>query len=234
MPSQTELLFDLGLKDRLVGRTKFCVLPESKLDDVARIGGTKNVQIDAVRALKPDLIIANKEENVKEAIEALRGEFPVYTSDVCDLTSALEMISEVSVLTDTSVRGQEMIEQIKSRIVISKKFEGQRVIYLIWKDPWMTVGGDTFISAILREAGLVNVFEKETRYPSTSLSEIADLSPDLLFLSSEPYPFKDKDRKELGTKLLGTMVSNVAGEIFSWYGSRLLHLPVDWPSILGD
>lgn len=234
VPSQTELLFDLGLETQMVGRTKFCILPKGKVEDIQRIGGTKNVQIDSIRALDPDLIIANKEENTKETIEALRLEFPVWTSDVFDIDSSLNMIAQVGEMTDTLTQAQDFNLQIRKRLNSSKKFEGQRVIYLIWKDPWMTVGGDTFISAVLKESGLQNVFENEKRYPITSLEEIAQLSPDLLLLSSEPYPFKGEDRDDLGTKLLGTHVSNVAGEIFSWYGSRLLHLPVDWPSILGD
>ena len=234
VPSQTELLYDIGLGERVVGITKFCVRPEEWFRTKARVGGTKQVHLDRVRALEPDLIIANKEENTREDIEALAQESPVWVSDVRDLDQALDMVARVGALTDTTERAGELVA------AITAAFDGLAPLqptlsaaYLIWREPWMAVGGDTFIDDMLQRCGLRNVFSgREGRYPAVSPAELAAADPDVVLLSSEPYPFGEKHLQEIGLLLPGVPVRLVDGEAFSWYGSRLLHAPAYFSGLL--
>lgn len=227
VPSQTELLHDLGLGDRVVGITKFCIHPETWFRSKARVGGTKQVDLDKVRALKPDLIIGNKEENSREDIEALEQEFPVWMSDVRDLEGALDMIRCVGALTGTAGTAESLAVRIAAGFEALKPLPQRRsVAYLIWREPWMAAGGDTFIQDMLQCIGLDNVFEgSQDRYPAVSPAELAAADPDVVLLSSEPYPFKEKHIAELNMLLPGCPVLLVDGEAFSWYGSRLLRSP---------
>lgn len=220
VPSQTELLFDLGLSDQIVGVTKFCVHP---LNDKPRVGGTKKLHIDKIRELQPDLIIANKEENEQDQIVALMQEFPVWVTDVHDLESALEMISQISRITNRAERGMQLVSEIENAFEQLENFPKKdphftKVAYFIWKDPWMVAGGDTFISAMLEKCGFENVFKKRTRYPVITPEELHNTDCQLVLLSSEPFPFK-----ETHISFFKTLPAQlVDGEMFSWYGSRIL------------
>ena len=233
VPSQTELLYDLGHDKEVVGITKFCVHPESWFRHKTRIGGTKQINTGLIRECKPDLILANKEENVKEQVEALAKEFPVWTSDVRDLPSALDMITQVGLLTGKEPVASNLVAQISKNFSrlgtpdseLPAPISRLRTIYLIWKDPYMTAGGDTFIHAMLEAAGFQNIYAGQTRYPEITLDQIKEDRPELLLLSSEPFPFKQKHIDELQPDLPGTRILLVDGEMFSWYGSRLLYAP---------
>jgi ABC-type Fe3+-hydroxamate transport system substrate-binding protein len=227
VPSQTELLYDLGLGDRVIGITKFCVHPEEWFRTKPRIGGTKKVDLDKVRALKPDLIIGNKEENEKKDIETLAREFPVWISDVRDLPGALDMIRRVGELTGTSPKAEEIASSIEQRFTMLAPLDPTlTVAYLIWREPYMAAGHGTFVNDMLRRCGLVNVFDEgDARYPEITPQELAEADPDLILLSSEPYPFQEKHFAELNMICPGTPVRLVDGELFSWYGSRLLRSP---------
>lgn len=227
VPSQTELLFDLGLGERVVGITKFCVHPEEWFRTKTRVGGTKKVDLERVRALQPDLIIGNKEENERADIEALQAEFPVWMSDVRDLEGALDMIRRVGELTGTGSNAEVMANEIAAGFArLAPVTEGRRVAYLIWRDPWMAAGSDTFVHDMLRRCGHTNAFaDRSERYPEVSASRLAAADPDLILLSSEPYPFKEKHIAELNMVAPGTPVRLVDGEMYSWYGSRLLLAP---------
>lgn len=226
VPSITELLFDLGLEDRVAGITKFCVHPEHWFRMKTRVGGTKNIKIDTIQSIAPDLIIANKEENVKEQIELLASGFPVWVTDINNFEEALEMIIQTGQITGKKERASQLSQQIQMAFtalpVLTKKI---RTVYLIWKDPWMTVGGDTFIQDMMDKAGLLNVFGEAKRYPVITLEKIEEARPELVLLSSEPYPFKQKDVDQLQSLLPDTRILAADGEIFSWYGSRLLKAP---------
>ena len=223
VPSQTELLFSLGLDKEVVGITKFCVHPESWFRTKTRVGGTKQLHIDRIKQLQPDLIIANKEENGREQIEELAKEFPVWISDVNNVQGALEMVQAVGILTGRPREAGDLITQIKTVFTQAQPPETRlKTAYLIWKDPYMTIGGDTFINDMLDHAGFTNIFADRLRYPELSLNELRELDCELLLLSSEPYPFKQKHVEELQLHLPGTRIILVDGEIFSWYGSRLL------------
>ncbi|HRO98789.1 MAG TPA: helical backbone metal receptor [Flavobacteriales bacterium] len=227
VPSQTELLHDLGLGDRVVGITKFCIHPYAWFRSKARVGGTKIVDLDKVRALKPDLIIGNKEENSQEDIEALEREFPVWMSDVRDLDGALEMIRRVGELTATSEKAGELSRQIAEAFnTLERPGTPLSAAYFIWRDPLMVAGGDTFISDMMHRAGFTNAFaHRKERYAEISPAELAAADPDVILLSSEPYPFAEKHLIEFNMICPGTPVKLVDGELFSWYGSRLLRSP---------
>jgi ABC-type Fe3+-hydroxamate transport system substrate-binding protein len=224
VPSQTELLHVLGLGERVVGITKFCVHPNVWFRTKTRVGGTKKVDIEKIRSLRPDLIIGNKEENEKQDIEALSMEYPVWISDVRDLPSALEMIRRVGELTGTSPKAESLAQAIRSGFnSLKAREQGRSVAYLIWRDPFMVAGGDTFVNDMLTRCGLTNVFaDQSDRYPKIEARELAAADPDLILLSSEPYPFADKHIAEFNMICPGTPVRIVDGELFSWYGSRLL------------
>ncbi|HEX8333649.1 MAG TPA: helical backbone metal receptor [Segetibacter sp.] len=231
VPSQTELLYHLGLAEEVVGITKFCIHPNEWFRTKVRVGGTKTVNINKVKSLSPDLILANKEENVKEQIEALGEIAPVYVSDIKNLEDALDMIKHVGKLVDREQKANEMAENIHSDFELLKSFVEPinqstykvSTAYLIWKDPYMAAGGDTFINDLMLRCGLKNVFSDQQRYPEISTSQLSQLICEVLLLSSEPYPFKQKHIDELQQQLRGTKILLVDGEMFSWYGSRLLH-----------
>jgi len=236
VPSQTELLADLGLEHEVVGITKFCVHPNEWYRNKPRVGGTKDVKADRVAALSPDLIIANKEENVKEQVEALSNIAPVWTSDINTLADAYEMIRQIGIIINTEKKAADIIQKTAQGFALleeqSKKMQPKTCVYLIWKDPYMTVGSDTFIHDMLGHCSLHNLFATSKRYPTTSMEALQSLSPDILLLSSEPYPFAEKHIAVLQHALPGTQIVMVDGEMFSWYGSRLMQAPAYFCGLL--
>lgn len=226
VPSQTELLFELGLSVEIIGVTKFCVHPAPQLKMKTKVGGTKKLNIELIRSLKPDLIIGNKEENTKEDIELLSREFPVWISDVHHLEDAMKTITQIAELVDRQPEAAYLnhlinagftdLQTLALQLGIDKK-----VAYVIWKDPYMVAGNDTFIHDILTKIGLRNVI-RESRYPKIELEKLIILKPDLIFLSSEPFPFKEQHIEELQLALPAAKIMLVNGEIFSWHGSRLV------------
>jgi ABC-type Fe3+-hydroxamate transport system substrate-binding protein len=220
VPSQTELLFDLGLGDRVIGVTKFCVHPPQALKTKTIVGGTKNFWYDVIDQLKPDLIIGNKEENYEAGIHYLETRYPVWMSDINDLESALAMIQSVSVITQVQEKGRQLVNKIRAGFYALPLFPSVRVLYLIWY-PWMAVGSNTFIHSMLLQLGLTNVIS-QSRYPQLTDRTIQQLIPDLILLSSEPFPFKETHKAELQHLLPQARILPVDGEMFSWYGSRML------------
>lgn len=222
VPSQTELLHDLGLEDSVVGITKFCIHPREWFKVKPRIGGTKDFKADIIKSLNPDLIIANKEENTKEGLEKLEDICPIWVSDVKNVDEALGMIRGIGLVLDKIDEAEEMVSQIQAKKEKESPVQTlKKCCYLIWKNPYMTVGGDTFINNLLPYAGFENVYRDLKRYPSISSDDLLKNDAKYILLSSEPYPFKEKHRIEL-EKTTGKKVILVDGEMFSWYGSRLL------------
>lgn len=224
VPSQTELLFDLGLRDEVVGITKFCVHPNEWFRTKQRIGGTKQLSIDKIRELEPDLIIANKEENNREDIDELAKEYPVWVSDVKTLEDARKLITDIGDLVNQQENASHLSNEFDTQFqkLTSLINKGKNAIYLIWSNPNMVAGSDTFISAMLNSSGLENVI-KEERYPELDSCDYE--TPDLILLSSEPFPFKEKHVDEFRQMFPEADVKIVDGEMFSWYGSRLLKAP---------
>ncbi|MGI8637609.1 MAG: ABC transporter substrate-binding protein [Segetibacter sp.] len=226
VPSQTELLYSFELEKEVVGITKFCVRPDQWFKTKQRIGGTKTVNIEMVKSLQPDLIIANKEENVQEQIEALQQIAPVWISDIQTLDDALDMIQSVGKLVNKTSEANKIAAKITGRFKQIPTLKSKlRTAYLIWKDPYMAVGSDTFINDLMSYCGFDNIFNNYRRYPEITLEQLMKLECQLLLLSSEPYPFKEKHIEELQQLLPNTQIVLTDGEIFSWYGSRLLVAP---------
>jgi len=226
VPSQTELLFDLELDAEVVGLTKFCVHPIDKFARCVKVGGTKKLNIDLIKDLKPDLIIGNKEENSRLDIEELSALFPVWMSDIYNLEDAKRTILQIGELVDRQPEASYLIHLISAgfadlQTLALERGINKKVAYLIWKKPYMAAGINTFINDILALNGMTNVI-KSTRYPELDLNELLSLKPDLVFLSSEPYPFSDSHVQEIQALLPDTKVMLVDGEMFSWYGSRLV------------
>lgn len=224
VPSQTELLYDLGLENEIVGITRFCIHPKDKFKEKVKIGGTKNFNFDKIRALKPDLIIANKEENYKEGIEQLAKEFPVWVSEIYSFEDNLKMITDIGKLCDKEEQAKNISTKIKTDFIqiIPQKIE-IKVAYLIWNNPMMSINKNTFINEILSKVSFTNVFKNhKNRYPEISEEELLNEKPNFIFLSSEPYPFKEKHLNYFKTKFPLSRTILIDGEMFSWYGSRLL------------
>lgn len=226
VPSQTELLFDLGLDKELIGLTKFCIHPIGKFAERIKVGGTKKLNMEVIRNLEPDLIIGNKEENEQIQMEVLMKEFPVWMSDICTLEDAMTTIGQIGELVDKEPEAAYLNYLINAGFNDLQSLALQHginksVAYLIWKAPYMLAGRNTFIHDILTLNGLQNVI-RQNRYPEVNLEELAALKPDLIFLSSEPYPFKEKHLNEISRAIPGARVMLVDGEMFSWYGSRLV------------
>jgi ABC-type Fe3+-hydroxamate transport system substrate-binding protein len=224
VPSQTELLHYLGLDNEVVGITKFCVHPEHWFRSKTRIGGTKHLHLDRIQALQPDLIIGNKEENPKEQIEALMEDYPVWMSDIQTLEDAYNMILQVGRLTDRASKANALVRELQNRFGSLPALPSKtRVAYFIWRNPYMVAANHTFIHEMIQAAGFQNAFQHKSRYPEVSLEELESLNVDLIFLSSEPYPFKDKHFEEFKPFCQQAVIKIVDGELFSWYGSRLLY-----------
>ena len=225
VPSQTELLYDLGLEEEVIGITKFCVHPTKWYRNKTRIGGTKNVKIPAIHHLKPDLIIANKEENVKEQVEELAKNYDVFVTDVNNLTDAINMINDIGLLVGKTKEAFQIANKIEIKFQKLQNLTSVKrkikAAYLIWKDPFMAVGEHTFINDMMQSCALENTFSHRDRYPKITPEEL-QTGCELILLSSEPYPFKEKHLKEMESQIPGVKIILVDGEMFSWYGSRLL------------
>jgi len=225
VPSQTELLADLGLGEEVVGLTRFCVHPAEWKARKTLVGGPKTVNVDRVATLQPDLVIANKEENVREQVDALAEIAPVFVTDVSTVAEAIAMIRTVGALVGQADRAFELANEIETGFTQLAPPHRQRAAYLIWRDPWMTVGGDTFISDVMAHAGLGNVYADATRYPAITMDDLWNRQPDVILLSSEPFPFRETHLNEVRAMVPEATVELVDGEVFSWYGSRMLRAP---------
>ncbi|MBA3674821.1 MAG: ABC transporter substrate-binding protein, partial [Chitinophagaceae bacterium] len=249
VPSQTELLYYFGLDKEVIGITKFCVHPQVWFKTKTRVGGTKSLNIELIKKLQPDLVIANKEENVKEQIEELANEFNVWVSDVNNREDALLMIKDVGELTHKKNKAETLVAEIKMnfselknttlpagqvgyKAPLTGSFGWEKACYLIWQKPYMTIGGDTFINDMMRHCGLQNIFADKKRYPEITIQQLSTANCQLILLPSEPYPFKQKHIDELKEILPDKKIILVDGEMFSWYGSRLLLVPEYFNNLL--
>ena len=227
-PSLTELVFDLGRGDELVGITRFCVHPVERVGGLEQVGGTKDPEVKRIIALAPDLVLLNEEENRLEDAEALAA-----TGVACHVSmprttlETAEMVRSIAAALDAAGPGEEIardIEQRTERVV--RGAQGREVVrwaYLIWRKPWMSVNRDTFAHALLAQAGGANVFgDAEERYPVFELGELAAQDPDLVLLCSEPFPFTDTHIAEVAerTGIPRDRIRIADGEYLSWHGSR--------------
>ena len=232
VPSQTELLWDLGIRDELVGITKFCIHPKIMHQTITHIGGTKNLNIEKIKSLKPDLIIGNKEENEQSQIEELQKHFPVWMSDIFTLDDSLQMIQSLGTLLHRETKALEITTQIATSFKVLPQLN-KRALYFIWNKPYMLAGRNTFIGDVLQRLGLENaIIETDSRYPAITIEEIKKLNPAVILLSSEPFPFNQTHINNLKKHLPNSTILIVDGEAFSWYGSRLIHSITEFERLL--
>lgn len=225
VPSQTELLVDLGLENSLVGITKFCVHPQHLRKEKTIVGGTKNVHFDRIAELNPDIIICNKEENNQEIVAQCEEVANVYVSDILTVEDNLEFILDMGNVFNKYAEAENLVNEITQKQMDFENFIAnlplKKVVYFIWKDPWMVAGNNNFINELLKLNRFENVFQNIDRYPEIDISSLQNLDLDLILLSSEPFPFKEKHIKEL-QQHTSAIIILVDGEYFSWYGSRLV------------
>lgn len=220
VPSLTEILFDFGLTtSEVVGRTKFCIHPEHLVKNVEIIGGTKNLNLEKIKSLKPDLILANKEENVKDQVKELMKSFKTVITHVETLEDNYYLLKSLGNILGKQNIAQQFNLKIQDIFNFEKPKTKLKVAYLIWKNPYMTIGRDTFIHHILEEIGFENIFKSQKRYPILELEELTEA--DVIFLSSEPFPFKEKHISEIRNVFPDKLIKIVDGEAFSWYGTRI-------------
>ncbi len=232
VPSQTELLYELGAGDRVVGQTVFCIHPKSGFENTTKVGGTKKVKYDVIDALQPDIIICNKEENTKEIVETLAKSYPVWVSDIYNLKDNAEMILKIGNLVDQFPKALEIVKEIEKNFSYLTVEQKSTCLYLIWKDPYIAVAANTFIHEMLNYAGFENILGHKKRYPEIDLEAMKSFNPKYILLSSEPFPFTEKHIEAIQLIFPDAQVKLVDGEMFSWYGSRLVHAPEYFASML--
>jgi len=223
VPSLTELIIDLGLKAELVGRTRFCINPKDVVGEISIIGGTKNPRLDTIEDLQPDLIIANKEENRPDDVKQMMDICEVLVTDIATVEDAFLTIRKLGNKLGVSDKAERLITTTKIRLDERPDQPSLRTAYMIWKEPWMSVGRDTYIHDVMKHYGLNNVFKDEQRYPSFDLDELKKKEPELILLSSEPYPFKERHTPPVEKACPNAKVMLVEGQWFSWYGSHMKH-----------
>lgn len=221
-PAITDTMYSLGLEKEIVGRTRFCIHPHDKVEQALNIGGTKDIKLDRIHQLKPDLIIAEKEENTKEIVEELEQHYPVFVFEVQTVDDAFRMIDDLGHIVDRQEEATRLIEKIKALFIEIPHAKGKRVAYVIWKRPYMVVGKHTYIQSLLEKMGFINPFSTfEGRYPVVTECDLKDAHLDYLFLATEPYPFRQKDIAPMADLLPGVQSMIVDGEMF-WYGVKMI------------
>ena len=226
VPSQTELLFDLGLDEKIVGVSKFCVHPNHFKKTKTIVGGTKDIKIEKIKALKPDIVLCNKEENTADIVESCSEICPAHVSDIRTIEDCLELIVQYGQIFSIEKKAKELIEKIRfmqndfRRFIMKEK--AKNVAYFIWRKPWMVAASETYVDFMLRLNKFENVFQDLNRYPEITLESLKKRNPELVLLSSEPFPFKEAHIKEIYDVLPNSKVILIDGEAFSWYGSRIL------------
>lgn len=228
-PSITESLVALGAARDLVGVTRYCIHPKEALRSVPRMGGTKNPDLSAIRAARPDLVFCNAEENRTDDIEALRRDFTVDVSLPRRVAEIPGLLRHFGALTGHAENAEMWALRLEEEM---RGLEGRsrpsfRFVYLIWRDPFMTVSGDTYVSDLLRRVGGRNAFEKKGvgthDYPTVAEEEVVQEGPDLLVLPDEPYRFGEKDAAFWRERLpAASRVVLVRGDDFCWHGTRTL------------
>lgn len=227
VPSITELLVDLGLEDSIVGITKFCIHPDTLIKNKTIVGGTKNIKTDIIRNLQPDIILCNKEENTEEIVENCRQIITTHVSDIYTIADTLELIQQYGQIFSCQEKAKKITKAILKEknnfSEFTKAKKEKKIAYFIWKKPWMVAANSTFINHLLEVNNFKNVFKNKERYPEINLEKLNEVDDlDFIFLSSEPYPFKEKHILELKNKFKKTTIVLVDGGFFSWYGTRLL------------
>ena len=234
-PGITETLYALQLEDEIVGRTRYCIYPKDNVKNVPAVAGTKDIKMDAIHEVKPDLIIVEKEENTEDIVKILEKHYPVFVAEVQSIEDAYRMIHDLGNVTDRESEANRLRKKIQDQFRLLPQVNGKRAAYVIWKKPYMVVGKDTYIQTVLEEMGFINPFTAfEGRYPAVTSEDFRNANLDYVLLASEPYPFKEKHLAEFLEMMPTVQPINVDGEMF-WYGPKMLEavqyfkklLPVD-------
>ncbi|GAA0614311.1 helical backbone metal receptor [Virgibacillus siamensis] len=221
-PAITETMYRLKLDEKIVGRTGFCIHPKDKVGQAKKVGGTKQVKLNRVHELQPDFIIVEKEENTKEMVEQLGQYYPVYCFEVQTVDDAYRMIHDLGDITDRNQEAATLNRDIQSAFKKLPNITGTRAAYVIWKNPYMVAGGETYINSLLQKIGFTNAFETYAgRYPEVTGEDFRQINPDYIFLATEPYPFKEKHFDEFQAMMPAAKLDIIDGEMF-WYGGRML------------
>ena len=232
VPSITETLCALGLADALVGITVYCVEPRAIVGGKTKIGGEKNPDLETIRGLEPDLVIANVEENLREHVDALRAwSIPVWVTYPRTVVEGIQLIAELGAVTGAETRAAEMVEQITplyERVAgAAARRRPVAVFYPIWRGPYMTINRDTYIHDMLRVCGARNVFgDRAERYPAVTLDEVAAQRPDVILLPDEPFRFRRAHVADFTgyadvPAVRDGRIHLVDGKPFSWHGPRI-------------
>ena len=216
VPSITETLFALGAGEAVVGITDFCIFPPDLA--LPRLGGTKNPRVEEIRALAPDLVHMNLEENLRRHGDAIETFAPVFVTEPTSVDDVEVLLEQLGAIHDRRARAAELVLELRTeRAALPRR--AFSFACPIWKDPWMWCGGDTYVSALVESAGGRNVGGDRTRYPQLALEEVLSLRPDVVFLPDEPYLFTQSDAEGIrGTRVIGPF----PGHLFTWHGSRTI------------
>jgi len=227
VPSQTELLCDLALENELVGITKFCVHPYHLKSTKTIVGGTKKVDFEKIKALNPDFILCNKEENSYAFLPELEKIAPTYFSDVNNIQNSVDLILRLGSIFNRRTEADNLAHKIEFKLNDFNQFikdkPTRKVAYFIWAKPWMVAGNNTYINEMLQLNKFENIYDTMSRYPKIEINKIRhEGDPDVIILSSEPFSFKDEHALEIGTYTNRSITVFGDGEMFSWFGSRIL------------
>ncbi|MEO8736763.1 MAG: helical backbone metal receptor [Edaphobacter sp.] len=223
-PSETETLAALVTPDRIVGCTSYCRYPETLVSGLAKVGGTKRLDVQAIHALQPDLIVSVREENSEDQINALAEDFPTLILNPVDHETTFESIRILGVAVGEPTRADALAKDIEAALGGLEKAQGQRALYLIWRKPYMVAGSDTFIDSMLQSLGFENAASGLSgRYPMLDDDALSRVFPDVILAASEPFPFEEKHCAELQSRFPTCRICLVDGEAFGWHGVRTLH-----------
>lgn len=233
-PAITETLYHLSLNDEIVGRTRFCKYPKNKVEHALNVGGTKDIKLERIHSLKPDLIIAEKEENTKEIVETLEAHYPVFVFEVQSMADSLRMVLDLGQLVGQQNQAKIMHEQIENSFAHLPNVHNKRVAYMIWQRPYMVIGKDTYINSLLNHMGWKNPFiHFSGRYPEVTITDLKDAKLDYLLLATEPFPFQSKHIKPFTEMLPNVKTMIIDGEMF-WYGAKAINIAPYFQTAFSD
>lgn len=233
-PGITETLYALGLEKEIVGRTRYCIFPKETVEGAAIVGGTKEIQLEKIKALHPDLIIVEKEENTQEIVDSLEKFFSVYVHEVQSIEDAHRMIDDLGDICNRQSAATQLTNTIQERFQSLPHVGYKRAAYVIWQNPYMVVGKDTYINSLLEKMGFLNPFTGfPGRYPSITQEDFLAANLDYVFLASEPFSFKEKHKKKFQQMLPNSQVMMIDGEMF-WYGGKMVEAATYFDEVFGE
>jgi ABC-type Fe3+-hydroxamate transport system substrate-binding protein len=222
VPGITDILYALDLENEIVGRTRYCIYPKDKVKQAKTVGGTKRIKMDQIRELEPDLIVSEKEENTKEIVAQLEKEFPVYVCEVQTLDDTFNIIEDLGKVTDRQKVSEKLQSEIRKAIQSLPSVHGKKFAYVIWQNPYMVAGSDTYITSLMEKMGFINAFAGyEGRYPEVSEDDFRNEDLDFIFLATEPFPFQEKHIQHFSELFPDVEVRSLDGEMF-WNGPRII------------